>query len=122
KVARKGQVVVEETDASRDFSGALQVVRESKGPVFSEDMWLLVKAGKEVPAEPAIIRELASKSKWNEQPFVHMIQERRFSTIVVTSDPGNSERFTPAVATAIGASYHQTLQLGKNYKIYEPLH
>ncbi len=114
------QFVVEKTPGYQDFTQALEIVRESKGPVFSEDMWLLVKSGKQVPAEPAIIRELARTSQWNEQPFVRMIKEKRFSTIVITSELENSERFTPAVADAIGVAYHITRQIGRNYKIYEP--
>jgi hypothetical protein len=99
---------------------ALKIVKESPGPVFSEDMLLLVESGKEVPAEPAIIRELAMRSQWDERPFVRMIREKRFSKIVITSDLNNAARFTPAVAEAIADTYQQSRLIGSEYQIFEP--
>jgi hypothetical protein len=117
---RDAQAVMENAQDYRDYSDALKIVRESSGPVFSEDMWLLVKSGKQVPAEPAIIRDLAATSQWDERPFVLMLQEKRFSTIVLTSDLKSSHLFTPAVAQAVDGAYQQTRQIGTEYRIYEP--
>jgi hypothetical protein len=99
---------------------ALEFVRNSPGPVFSEDMLLLVQAGKEVPAEPSTVVELARHSQWDETPFVQMINEKRFSAIVVTSSLDNSARFSPAVAQAIRQTYEQSLHIGSEYRILLP--
>jgi hypothetical protein len=115
------QSAVNTSEEYQTYSDALAVVQKSPGPVFSEDMLLLVRTGKEVPAEPAIIRELARTSKWDERPFIRMIEEKRFSTILTTSeDIKNSDRFTPAVAEAIDGAYQETRRIGTKYKIYEP--
>jgi len=112
---------VNTSEEYQTYSDALAVVQKSPGPVLSEDMLLLVRTGKEVPAEPAIIRELARTSKWDERPFIRMIEEKRFSTILTTSDDiKDSNRFTPAVAEAIDGAYQETRRIGTKYKIYEP--
>jgi hypothetical protein len=96
----------------------LATVEEAPGPVFSEDMNLLYKTGKDVPAEPAIIQFLAKAGMWDERPFVRMIQEHRFS-LVVTEDGFSGERYSPAVATAIQQAYEQAARIG-DYLIYRP--
>jgi hypothetical protein len=86
--------------------------------VFSEDMNLLYKTGKDIPAEPAMIQVLAKAGMWNERPFVQMIQEHRFA-LVVTEDSFSRERYSPAVASAIQQAYEQAERIG-DYLIYRP--
>jgi hypothetical protein len=101
-----------------DFHDVVDLVRQARKPVFSEDILVLVKAEKEVPAEPAIVRELASTALWDERPFVEMIRTHKFSFIVITTDLSNANRFTRSVAGAIRESYPEIRRIGM-FKIYE---
>ena len=105
----------EQTDVYRKM---LAAIGDASGPVFSEDMNLLYKTGKDIPAEPAMIQYLARSGMWDERPFVRMIQEHRFS-LVVTEDGFSGERYSPAVATAIQQAYEQATRIG-DYWIYRP--
>lgn len=95
----------------------LATMGDVSGPVFSEDMNLLYKTGKDIPAEPAMIQFLAKAGMWDERPFVRMIQEHRFGLVVTDSLSG--ERYSPAVARAIQQAYEQTAKIG-DYLIYRP--
>jgi hypothetical protein len=90
----------------------------SAKPVFSEDMNLLYKAGKEIPAEPAMIQCLATAGIWDETPFVRMILGQRFAMIVAQGDL-SPERYSPTVAAAISSSYALAWTAGE-YRLYKP--
>ena len=57
-------------DRSPDVVRFLKTVPD---PVYSEDMVVLMHAGREIPAEPAIITALADDGKWDESGFVARI-------------------------------------------------
>jgi hypothetical protein len=100
------------------------MIGETPGMVFSEDMNLLYKTGKEIPAEPAMIQCLAKAGLWDERPFVGMIQQRRFALIVTMLNRESDQifsrqRYSPAVASAIDQAYEQATMLG-DYMIYRP--
>ena len=103
---------------------ALALVEAAPGPVFSEDMNLLYKAGKEIPAEPAMIQCLAKAGMWDERPFVAMIRDRQFALIIAmlnraTPDRFSRERYSPAVARAIEETYEQNGMVG-DYILWRP--
>ena len=52
-------------------------------PVLSEDMVLLLRAGREVPIEPAIFHELALTGTWDQRRFLDLIDARTFAFVVV---------------------------------------
>jgi hypothetical protein len=106
------------------YRQVLAIVRETPGPVFSEDMSLLYKTGKEVPAEPAMIQCLANAGMWDERPFVRMIQERRFGLVLAmvnreTEDLLSPRRYSPAVTKAIEQAY-EPVSLIEDYRVYRP--
>lgn len=121
------RVRLNESDAARqeqqtrvdNYATLINLIQQAPGPVFSEDMVLLVKAGKDVPAEPAIMRELSLSGTWDERPFLKMIEQHRFPIIIV-EDLWNWKRYTPEVSAAITRSYTQTREYG-TYKLYEPV-
>lgn len=83
-------------------------IRKSEGPVISDDMVLLVRAGRPVLWEPAIFAELGATGAWDERPFIRMIRERRFAMFVTVQDRGGvlfDQRYNPAVAEAIARAY-----------------
>jgi hypothetical protein len=93
----------------------IQLIRQAQGPVLSENMILLIRAGKEIPAEPAIVQQLAETGMWDQGLLIKMIEDHRFPMIIVR----NLDRFTPMVADAITQSYPRLRSIGR-YKVYEP--
>ncbi|MEO5613129.1 MAG: hypothetical protein ABIT68_10375 [Sphingomicrobium sp.] len=84
------------------------LVRAAERPVISDDMVILLRADKAVEWEPAIFAELASKGKWDERPFVRLIEAHHFAFFVTEGDRGQTlfdSRYTPAVAGAIASAY-----------------
>ena len=78
------------------------------GPVLSDDMVLLLRAGKYVPWEPAIFTELASQGRWDQSLIINRINARAFAMIVTQGQPGTNEydsRHTPQVTNAIATAY-----------------
>ena len=97
----------------------VKFLRTLPGPVYSEDMVVLMQAGKEVPAEPAIITALAMDGKWNESGFVERIRHGEFNAIVIRYSLQNDQRFSKGVVDAIHERYYQTDNIG-TFKIYLP--
>jgi hypothetical protein len=100
------------------FERALAEVRAVPGRVFSEDMNLLYKSGKDIPADPTLIQCLAATGAWDQRPFVRLIQEQNFA-LIVAYDLSSRERYSPAVANAIEQAYEETTRAG-DYRIYRP--
>jgi hypothetical protein len=82
-------------------------------PVASENMVLLMLAGKPVIFEPAIVSELASTGRWDEGPLVNMVRSGGFA-FMITSDNtvGGSDRRTPEVDAAMREAYPRVEQVG----------
>lgn len=84
------------------------LVRAADGPVISDDMVVLMRAGRPVLWEPAIFTELAATGAYDERPFVRMIERRRFAFFIIYQGRGSnlfSQRYSPAVAAAIDKAY-----------------
>ena len=103
--------------ASRDFGPSdqrglqelaelVEQIRSACKPILSDDMVLLMKAGKKVPFEPAIFLELTSTGRWDERQIIDMITEHDFSFVLTRG----YNHFTPAVARAIDAAYPRTAE------------
>jgi len=100
------------------FDRARAEVQAAPGRVFSEDMNLLYKSGKDIPADPTMIQCLAVAGMWDERPFLQLIQEHGFS-LIVAYDLSSRERYSPAVAAAIERAYQETKTIG-DYRFYSP--
>jgi membrane protein implicated in regulation of membrane protease activity len=88
-------------------------IAAAEKPVASEDMVLLMLAGKPVIFEPAIVTELASVGRWNEGPLVNMVRSGGFAFMITTDDTvGGSRRRTPAVDAAMRETYPRVEQVG----------
>lgn len=90
-------------DRSHDV---VNFIKQLPGDVYSEDMIILMQAGKEVPAEPAIISALAEDGKWDESGFVQRIKNGEFSAIVIRWTLHNPGRFREPIALAIEERYY----------------
>ncbi len=92
----------------QERSTLLEEIRAASGPVLSDDMVLLLQAGKPVPWEAAIFAELASTGQWDERLIVDRIRARAFALIVTEDTPDSDvfrSRYNPAVAAAIAEAY-----------------
>lgn len=84
------------------------MARAAEGPVISDDMVVLMRAGRPVLWEPAIFTELAATGAYDERPFVRMIEQQRFAFFIIYQGRGGnlfSQRYSPAVAAAIDKAY-----------------
>lgn len=97
----------------------VEYLKRLPDPIYSEDMVVLMQAGKEVPAEPAIISALAMDGKWDETGFVDRIKRGEFSAIVIRNSLQNDQRFSKGVVDAIHARYYQADNIGQ-FQIYLP--
>jgi hypothetical protein len=90
-------------------------------PVASENMTLLMRAGKSVIFEPAIATELASLGRGNEQPLVNMIDSHGFAFMITTDDSSDATvRRTPAVNAAMRRAYPRVEQVDSELWLHLP--
>ncbi len=97
----------------------VEFLKRLPDPIYSEDMVVLMQAGKEVPAEPAIISALAMDGKWDETGFVDRIKRGEFRAIVIRNSLQNDQRFSKGVVDAIHERYYQADNIGQ-FQIYMP--
>ena len=93
----------------------LQVIKTAPGPVWSEDMVLTMKAGKDVVAEPAIVTELSRQGLWDQGPFLAWLREAKFDFVIIRSW---SDKFTPEMRQAVEAAYPIVERIGDSYDSY----
>ncbi len=113
-------ISAEDRQHAEMFERALAEVRAVPGRVFSEDMNLLYKSGKDIPADPTMIQCLAATGAWDQRPFVRLIQAQDFE-LIVAYDLSSRERYSQAVASAIEQAYEETTRVG-DYRMYRPRH
>lgn len=97
----------------------VEFIRNLPGPVYSEDMVILMQAGKEIPAEPAIISALAENGKWDESEFVGRIKRGEFSAVVIRWSLTNPQRFREPIASAVEERYYVNNDFYP-FKVYLP--
>jgi hypothetical protein len=104
--------------ARRDMDHLLSMVQGAQKPVLSDDMALLLRAGKQVPIEPAIFAELGSLGRWDERKLLNLINSRAFE-FIIRDGRWYDDRYTKPVRAAISANYpHQ--ERYAEYVVMEP--
>ena len=84
------------------------LIRSTPGIVISDDMVVLIRAGRDVEWEPAIVAELGALGRYDQAKLLRMIQQRRFSLFITEGGPGNyifEARYNPPVIKAILEDY-----------------
>jgi hypothetical protein len=105
-------------------AAALEIIEKTPGPVFCENMLLVMKAHKELPIEPGISLYLANAGVWDQSGFVNMIASRKFGVIILRNL--DSPFWTDAIKQAIREHYVPTERLGDPsvengyYVVYRP--
>lgn len=84
----------------------LAMTRAADKPVLSDDMVLLMQAGKQMPWEPAIITELSAKGLFDERKIIAMIEDHALAFAVATEIPKwFDQRYSPGVRAALAKAY-----------------
>ena len=99
---------------TRERAALIRRIALADKPVISDDMVIVIRAGKRVVWEPAIFAELAHTGQYDERPFVDRIKRGEISFFVtegVRGDPLFDDRYNPAIADAIDAAYPVKVKL-----------
>ncbi len=100
----------------------LQRVRDATKPVISDDMVAVLKSGKEVVWESAIFNELAALDRWDEGPFIRMIEAQAFAFFVTKGRKGSpifDNRYSTSVLNAMESAYPRKQELA-GYTLHLP--
>ena len=90
------------------------LIRSTPGIVISDDMVLLIRAGRDVEWEPAIVAELGAMGRYDQPALVRMIQQRRFAMFITEGGPGDyifEARYNPPVLKAMLQNYPRVRNL-----------
>lgn len=116
---QKGQF----SDERKAVWGALLArVRQIPGPLLSDDMVLVIQAGRHVEMEPGILLELAHTGQWDEQKLIDKLRAHYFGAVITAYDPGDptfDERYLPATRSAMLAAYPRVEIFG-DYRLRLP--
>jgi hypothetical protein len=84
----------------------VEEIAKQDRPVLSEDMVLSLRAGRDVPIEPAIFRELALRGQWDQRRLLDLINGHAFAFLVTTPDKIYKPlRYTPEELAAMERAY-----------------
>jgi hypothetical protein len=92
------------------------LVRETRGDILSEDVGMLVTAGREVWLDPHKMSSMSRDGTWDQRVLVRDIRRRRFTLILTTWNPGvdrldrwglyGGYRWTKDMGVAIRRNYY----------------
>ena len=97
----------------------IRILRESPGPALSENLLLLLQAGKAVEVEPATLSYITNTGQWNERRYVELL-DRGYFRMLVACDLDPPDFYTPAVKAAIDRDFVIQQKVGR-YTIYRPV-
>ena len=98
-------------ERDRQCAELVDMVRAAPGPVLSENMTLLMRAGRPVPWEFGSITELTLLGLFDEAPLVKRLEGGFFDTLIVYS--WGPERFSEAVRAAAWRRYERVAVIGR---------
>ncbi|HPP11798.1 MAG TPA: hypothetical protein PKW42_03615, partial [bacterium] len=90
-------------------------------PVICEDPGYLLLSGKEIFLQPYQFARLAVVGRWQEEPLLKMVQQKKFSAIIVSAESYQQQSvfFTPAFLRELKKNYVLSRIIG-NYYLLEP--
>jgi 4-amino-4-deoxy-L-arabinose transferase-like glycosyltransferase len=86
----------------------VRLIARSQKPVISDDMTLLIRAGKPVEWESAITAELGHDGIYNERAFATLVRNEHFGFFITRGQRGDwlfDSRYNPIVAEAMNRAY-----------------
>jgi hypothetical protein len=110
----------------REIEHVLARIERAPGAVLSEDMTLLVRAGKPIEFQPFEMTQLARQGLWNPAPLLQRVAAREFSLIVLRFDartpPDWKFRRFPDVMLELIRNHYVLVENVNGYWLYEPKH
>jgi hypothetical protein len=108
----------------RAIEHVLARIEESPAAVLSEDMTLLVRAGKPIEFQPFEMTQLARQGLWNPAPLLQRVSAREFSLIVLRFDvqapPEWKFRRFPDVMLELIRTHYVLAENVDGYWLYKP--
>lgn len=98
------------------------IVRAADKPVISDEMVLVIRAGKEVVWESAIFGQLYSKGVWDDADFIRRMRAQEFSMFVTMGGRGEplfDFRYPPRIRDAM-AKYYPEQRTYAEYVVHLP--
>ena len=95
----------------------VRLISSFPGPVVSENMTALLRAGKSIPFEPAIVKVTTDTGVFDESALVKRTSDKFFDAFIMTTD-GYSQRFSPRMLEAIHENYRPYAFSGSDYLVY----
>ena len=102
---------------TRDDQALLTAIRGIDKPILSDDIAMVLLAGKQAPIEPFIFSELAGAGLWDENTLIRRLQSHQIGAVITYLDPGDATfaaRFLPATTAAIIKYYPRVTSFGDN--------
>jgi hypothetical protein len=90
------------------------MVRAATKPIISDDMVLLVRNGKEVYIEPAIIGEGSALGSFDQRPLIRDVLAGKFAFFLTAGEAGDrifDNRYSPEFAKAVDRAYPRKIRL-----------
>jgi len=106
-------------EQERQEEEMIGLIRSTPGPILSDNLLIIYKAGRNVEVEPATLSFLTRAGGWDERPYLHLFNRQYFRLIVTTPLESAADRYSPAVVLAIKKNYQLDGQIGA-YLIYRP--
>jgi hypothetical protein len=105
-----------------EWGALLAAVKKIPGPLLSDDMVLVIQAGREVRLEPGILLEMAHTGKWDERQLIDRLRSHYFGAVITAYDPGDpifDARYLPATQQAMLSAYPVVQNFG-DYRLRLP--
>lgn len=99
------------------FERVVQQIAAADRPVTSDDMVLVMRAGKSLIFEPAIVRALVAQGKWDPAPLIAMIRDHGFAFALTYTGPSGD---SPVIRQAISTDYPREVPVGSYFIAHYP--
>jgi len=83
-------------------------IAQAPRPVLSDDVVLLIRAGREAQIDPAMFRELVATGKWDQTRFLQLLSSHAFEFVIIL----NEYEYTAEMLAAIARAYPSIERLG----------
>ena len=102
-------------DRAEAYRQLIPLIAGTPGPVLSDDLVLLTRAGKDTLFEPATMGFLEEVGRWDQSRFERRLESRDFAMILFS----RPEVWDPRLALAIQNAYQLDRVVGK-FQVYRP--
>ena len=96
------------SDQRRDLAPLVEALSRTRGEVLSEDLSILIRAGKSVLYSPFEYTQLARSGRWDEGPFVERIRRGEFELLLFQTNVfavEESQRYSRRFVAAVRERY-----------------